>query len=323
MRMIDRAAQTILERTGMRFQCDEALDKLERFGCKVDRSTCLVKIPTEISQQVIEQMRKGYRRADRPERMPVRFSHVRFRQNPHRVHTDFTVSAGGFSCFIHDLDGKRRTANRHDVLCAINMVNHLDEINYTGLCVSDQTLPAEHRPVVMAAELAKYTRKLGGIETFRKEDVRYIYDIAQVVSGSQAAFRTKPILVGYAEARSPLCFDRNMIEVFMEYLKLGVPQTVDTMTAGGTTAPVTAAAILAQGAAETIGPLVLAYAVCDDPVVGMDIIPSYADMSTGQFKYAGPDRCSLLMARIQLLSEYYGCPTGIHGCRTDSSMSVI
>jgi trimethylamine---corrinoid protein Co-methyltransferase len=318
MEQIDQAAQSILERTGIKINSPEALAYFRRFGCQVDEDPCLVKIPRQLSRQVVAKMKQDYLRPDRPERMPVRFSHVRFRPTEHKVHADFTVSTGGFCCFIHDLDGQRRPANRDDVLCAINMVNHLEQIDYSGLPVSDQTVPAEHRPVVMAAELAKWTRKLGGIETFSTADVRWIYEIGQVVAGSAEAFRRNPPLVGYAETRSPLCFDRNMVDVFLEYVKLGVPQTVDTMPAGGTTAPVTGAAILALGAAETLAAMALAYAVRDDAIVAMDITPSYADMQTGLFKYGGADRCNLLMARVQLLSEYYGCPTGVHGGKTDA-----
>jgi trimethylamine--corrinoid protein Co-methyltransferase len=318
MEQIDEAAQSILERTGIKIDSGEAIGYLKRFGCRVDEDTCLVKVPRELSRQVIAKMRQDYLRPDRPERVPVRFSHVRFRPTEHKVHADFTVSAGGFCCFIHDLQGCRRPAGRDDVRRAINMVNHLEQIDYTGLPVSDQSVPAAHRPVVMAAELVKWTRKIGGIETFSAADVRWIHEIAQVVAGSAEEFRRHPALIGYAETRSPLCFDRNMVEIFLEYLRLGVPQTVDTMPAGGSTAPVTAAGILALGAAETLAAMVLAYAVRDDAVVAMDLIPSYADMRTGLFKYAGGDRCNLLMARVQLLSEYYGCPTGVHGGKTDS-----
>ena len=35
----------------------------------------------------------------------------------------------------------------------------------------------------MAGELAKWTRKLGGIETFTASDVRWIHEIGQVVEG--------------------------------------------------------------------------------------------------------------------------------------------
>ncbi len=318
MEMIDDAALSILDRTGMIMRSVEALDLLERFGCRVDRSRFLVRFPRELTRGVVEKMRRDYARPDRPERMNVRFSHVRFRKIPHQVHSDFTVSAGGFVPFIYDLDGNRRTGNRHDVLCSINMVNHLRNIDLTGLPVSDQTVPARHRPVAMAAELARYTRKLGGIETFRKEDVPFLMEIARIVAGSDDEFRRFPILVGYAETRSPLCFDENMSDIFLSYLKLGVPQTVDCMPCGGTTAPVTTAGVLALGAAETIGAMTLAYALRDDAIVGVDITPSFADMTSGNYKYGGGDRCSLLMARIQLLSEYYGCPTGVHGGKTDS-----
>jgi trimethylamine--corrinoid protein Co-methyltransferase len=250
--------------------------------------------------------------------VPLRFSHVRFRKYPHQVHPDVTVSSGGFVPFIYDFAGVRRSGTAKDVLCSINMINHLDQIDLTGLPVSDQAVPAGKRPLVMAATLAKYTTKIGGIEAFEAADVPYLIAVAQIVAGSAAEFRKNPRLVGYAEVRSPLCFDENMAEIFMAYIKAGVPQTIDTMPCGGTTAPMTGAGVLALGAAETIAPMALAYAIDENAVVGMDINPSYADMSSGLYRYAGAERAQLLMARVQLLSEYYGCPCGVHGGKTDS-----
>ena len=318
MERIDDAAMKILEETGMVIQSDEALNLLEKAGCKVDRATHLVRFPRQVVREAVERMKCGFATPGRPERMPVRFSHVRFRSTPYEVHRDFTVSAGGFNCFLVDLGGAKRKATRDDVLCSLNMVNRLDQIDLSGLPVSDQGVPPDKRPIVMAATLAKYTTKLGGIETFRVEDVAPILDIAEVAAGSAEKFRAKPRLVGYAEIRSPLCFDRNMVDIFLEYVKRGVPQTVDTMPCGGTTAPVTAAGILALGTAETLAPVVLAYACREDAVVGVDVTPSYADMSSGIFKYSGADRWPLLMARVQLLAEFYGVPTGVHGGKSDS-----
>lgn len=318
MYRIDQAARKILEQTGMIIESEEALKYFKKTGCRVDAGSNRVYFPSSVTAEAVERMRKGYENLSRPERMAVRYSHVRFRKTPYRIHEDFTASCGGFCCFIHDLAGNRRPANRDDVLCAINMINHLDEISYTGLPIADQTIPAEIRPVVMAATLATYTRKLGGIETFDKRDIYWIREIAKIVSGSEEELQQHPILVGYAETRSPLCFDRNMVEIFMEYIKLGLPQTVDTMPAGGTTSPMTAAGILALGAAETLAAVVLGFAIREDAIVGMDINPSFTDMASGLFKYGGADRNHLLMARIQLLSEYYGCPTGVHGGKTNS-----
>ncbi len=319
MEALHAAAVKILETVGMRFASPEALEHLSRFGCRVEEPGSTVRFPPGLVNDCVERMRSAYRRPERlPERMAVRYSHIRFRAEPLRVHTDFTTSAGGFCAFIWDLEGRRRPANGQDVLKAVNLVNNLAHIDYTGLPVSDQSVPAPLRPVKMAGELAKYTRKLGGVETFKKEDVKYLIEIGRVVAGGEEELRKTPVLVGYAEARSPLAMDRNMTEIFMEYVRNGLPQTVDTMPNGGATAPVTAGGLLALAMAETLGPLVLGYAIDPEATLGVDIIPSYCDMSTGIFRYASAERLPLLAARVQLISEFYGCPSGVHGGKTDS-----
>lgn len=319
MERIHQAALSILQDVGMRIDSEAALEHLRRVGCRVYPEHMRVSFPRAVVQGCVDRMRRAYDDPARlPERMAVRYSHVRFRRETHRIHPDFTASAGGFCAFLLDLDGVRRPATLDDVRRSIGMVNGLLDIDYTGLPVSDQGTPAPLRPVAMAGELAKYTTKLGGVETFRKEDIPYLIDIGTVVKGSESALKQEPVLVGYAEARSPLCLDRNMAEVFMEYIARGFPQTLDTMPNGGATVPVTAAGNLAVAIAETLGGLVLAYSVDEDAVVGVDIIPSNADPSCGIFRYASGDRMPLLVARVQMISEYYGCPSGVHGGKTDS-----
>ncbi|MBN1396162.1 MAG: trimethylamine methyltransferase family protein [Pirellulales bacterium] len=319
MEKIHQSALTILEQVGMRMESEKALSYLKRVGCRVDESSFLVRFPRRVVQSYVDKMKADYAVENRfPEQMAVRYSHVRFRREKHRIHPDFTVSAGGFCCFIHDLDGTRRSATMDDVRRSIHLADRLEAIDYTGLPVSDQETPGPLRPVKMAAELAKYTTKFGGVETFKKEDVPYLIEIGSIVKGGLENLRREPILVGYAEARSPLCLDRNMVEIFMDYIERGFPQTLDTMPNGGATAPVTAAGLLALGIAETLGPMVLAYAIDENAVIGVDIIPSYCDMKSGLFRYATADRMPLLAARVQLITEYYGCPSGVHGLKTDS-----
>ncbi len=318
MERIHQGALTVLEDVGMKIDNDRALAYLQKAGARVDEARRVVKFERRLVQQCVDKMRADYASRSRPERMAVRYSHIRFRREPHRVHPDFTVSTGGFCCFILDLDGRRRPATMDDVHRAIHMVNRLDQIDYTGLPVADQSTPIDVRPVKMAAELAKHTTKLGGVETFKPEDIPYLIEIGQILRGDMQALRDEPVLVGYGEARSPLCMDNNMAEIFVEYIERGLPQTLDTMPCGGATAPVTLPGLLALGIAETLGGLVLGYAVRDDAVVGVDVIPSYCDMQTGVFHYGQFDRLPLLVARVQMISEYYGCPSGVHGGKTDS-----
>ena len=318
METIHRNALRILAEIGMKIDHDGALDYLASVGCKIDRDTRQVKFPEEITQQFVDKMRSDFTAREYPERMSVRYSHIRFKKEPFRIHEDFTVSAGGFCVFIYDLDGNRRLATLQDTRDALKLVAQLDQIDHSGLPVAAQDVPLPIRPVMMAAELVKATDKLGGIEALNPFDIDYICRIGEVVRGGREALKRNPILIGYAEARTPLALDNNMAEVFIEYIKRGMPQSLDTMPNAGATAPMNPAGVLALGIAETLAGMILAYSVDENACVLVDIIPSYCDMSTGIFKYAGAERASLLGARIQMISEYYGCPSGVHGGKTDS-----
>ena len=319
MALIHSSALRILDEIGMRIDCHEALDYLEAAGCRADRDSMAVRFPQEVVQGAVQRMRTAFADPQRiPQKMAVRYSQIYFSTMPHRVHADFAANAGGFCMFIYDLEGRRRRATMEDVRRSIRLADALENVDFLGLPVSAQEVPYAMRPVVMAAELVKNTPKLGGIEAFDALDVHLISRIGEVVAGSAAALRRNPILVGYAEARSPLCIDRNMAEILIEYVKRGLPQSLDTMPNGGATAPVTSAGTLALGIAETLGGLVLGLAVDPNAVMSIDVTPALADMRTMLYPYAGVERMPLLAARVQMISEYYGCPGGAHGGKTDA-----
>ncbi len=315
---IHRNARRILAEIGMQIDHDEALDYLKAFGCRIDRDKRRARFPEEVTEGCVARMRRAFAACRWPQEMAVRYSRVSFQSGAFGVHPDFTVSAGGYCVFIFDERGVRRPATLADTRRALKLAHQLDQVAYTGLPVAAQDVPLPVRQVRMAAELVKATDKYGGIETLTPFDIEYVCRIGEVVRGGREALRRRPILVGYAEARTPLCLDGNMCEVMIEYVRRGLPQSLDTMPNAGATAPIHPAGALALGAAETLAGLALAYAVDPEAVVTLDITPSFADMRTGLFKYAGAERLSLLGARIQMISEYYGCPSGVHGGKTDA-----
>ena len=324
MDTLHQSALRVLERTGMWIDHPQALEYLRAAGCHVDIDRRSAKFPPEVVEAAVARMRRNFQDPNHwPKRMSMRYSQVRFDAQPFGIHQDFTVSAGGFCCFVWDLQGQRRYATLVDVRESLKLAEQLDQIAYTGLPCSAQEIPAHLRPVKMAAELVKATRKHGGIETFRREDVRYVARIGEIVAGSREAHRRDPILVGYAEARTPLCIDRPMADVMLAHLELGLPQSLDTMPSGGASAPMSAAGTLLVGLAETLGGLVLGYAVDPNATMTIDLTPGYCDMRSMHFGYAGPERMPLLAARVQLVSEYYGCPSGIHGGKTDACLPGI
>ena len=319
MEAIHQAALRILDETGMWIDSEEALNYLSAYGCQVDYDARKARFPSDLVQSSVDKMRRNYADPNRiPQRMSVRYSELYFSTRPYQVRTDFTTNAGGFCVFIYDLEGVRRRANMEDVRASIRLADALPNIDFMGLPVSAQEVPAVMRPVVMAAELVKMTKKLGGVEAFDRSDVGYITRIAEIAAGGPRELRENPILVGYAEARSPLCLDRNMAEIMIDYIKAGMPQSLDTMPNAGATAPTTSAGCLAMGIAETLGGLILGYAVDPHAIMSVDVCPSKVDMRTGLFTYSSPERMPLLAANMQMIAEYYGCPSGTHGGKTDA-----
>jgi len=323
METIHRSALRILAEVGMVIDHDEALDHLEGAGCTVDREKRHVSFPQEVVQKQVDRMRADYAARTSPEGMSVRYSHVRYRAGEFKVREDFTVNAGGYCVFIYDLDGRRRPATLQDTRDALKLIDRLDNITHTGLPVAAQDVPLPVRQVTMAAELVKATSKHGGIEALSKFDIEYICRIGELVQGGAEELRARPILVGYAEAKTPLTVDENMCDIMIEYVKRGLPQSLDTMPNAGATSPMNPAGTLALGMAETLGGLVLAYSVDENAVVSVDVTPSFCDMSTGLFRYASAERVPLIGARIQMISEYYGCPSGVHGGKTDACIPGV
>ena len=333
MELLHESAIRVLEEIGMRVQNPEALGVLRDAGCNVNSERETVKFPRDVVENSIAEMRKdfipltrtpqnsGGLRFEKP--VPMRYTAMYFTTMPPRIRSNFDVNTGGFTLFVHDLNGMRRPAQLQDVRDSVRLADALENINLVGLpCVAND-VPPSLRPVVMAAELVKLTRKIGGVEAWSVKDVEYLSLIAEVVAGGNDALLKQPVLVGYGEVRSPLIIDNNMAAVFMESLKRGFPQSLDTMPAGGTTAPATSAGTLTLGLAETLGGLTLAYAVRKDAIVSIDICPTLTDMRNLIYPYSGADRIPLVTAAMQMLTQYYGRPGGCHGGKTDACVPGV
>lgn len=319
MEKLHLSALHILEEVGMKIEHPEALDYLEKSGCIVNRNTNLVKFPRNVVENAINKMRKDYTLTDRNGIVPpMRYTEMYLSTIPKGINHNFTVNAGGFPSYVLDLDGKRRPATMQDVIDSIRLADALENIDLIGLPCSAQEIPHQMRPIVMTAELIKNTSKPGGIEAWTKADIKYITEMALVLRGSMEELKKKPFLIGYGEVRSPLCMDYNMCEIFIEYVKMGMPQSFDTMPSSGSTAPASTAGTLALGLAETLFGLVLGYAIDENAWVSIDMNPSLTDMRTMVFPYAGADRIPMMAAANQMMRDYYGRPGGCHACKTDA-----
>lgn len=324
MKALHQTAVRILSEVGMRIDHLDALEYLHGAGCKVEKGSRTVLFPPNLIERSAARMRTQFAGAARySERIPMRYTAMYFSTFPRRVRSNYDANTGGFVPYVLPIEGARRQATTQDVRDSIRLADALPNIDLVGLPCATQEVSPKLRPIVMAAELVKLTSKIGGIETFSPTDIDYLARIAEVVRGGEQEVRRRPVLIGYGEAKSPLVIDQNMATIFVEYIKRGFPQSLDTMPAGGTTAPATSAATLALGLAETLGALTLAYAIDPDAVISLDINPTLTAMDTMLFPYAGADRIPLVTAAMQMLSDFYGRPGGCHGGKTDACVPGV
>jgi trimethylamine--corrinoid protein Co-methyltransferase len=208
MDAIHGAALDILAETGMWIDSDEALDHLAGYGCSVNSATRRVRFPRAVTQDAVDHMRRQYADPARiPARMSVRYSEIYFSTRPYQVHADFTTNTGGFCVFIYDLEGRRRPATLEDTRACIRLADALPNIDYMGLPVAAQDVPPVMRPVMMAAELVK----AHGNWRWRSSTAGRGFVTHRGIAAGSPEMPSNPILVGYSEARSPLCIDRNMV----------------------------------------------------------------------------------------------------------------
>ncbi len=324
MELIHNSALKVLEEVGMKIDHPEALDYLEEYGCSVQKNSRTVRFPNLLVEETIEKMRKDFSLTDREGKVsPMRYTQMHLSTVPKVLKNSFVCNAGGFPSFVVDLDGKKREATMNDVVDSIRLADALENIDLVGIPCAAKEIPHIMRPIVMTAELIKNTSKPGGIEAWNKNDIHYITEMALVLRASMNELKKKPFLIGYGETRSPLCLDKSMCEIFMQYVKMGLPQSLDTMPCAGTTAPATSAGTLVQGLAETITGLILGYAIDESAWVSIDMNPSLTDMQTMIFPYSGADRIPLLAASNQMMRDYYGRPGGSHGGKTDACFPGI
>jgi trimethylamine--corrinoid protein Co-methyltransferase len=118
---------------------------------------------------------------------------------------------------------------------------------------------------------------------------------------------------------SPFSFEPNRVDVLLEMCRFGHPFQIYTIPSTGTTSPVTLAGTLALMAAELLSGLVLTQLVNPGVPVRLMGYGGTADMRTGEFTFASPEKTLMAGALAQML-RYYGVPQGVHGSTTRANV---
>jgi len=297
----------VLEYTGLDVYHDEARDILEKAGAWVDGLR--VRLPSYLVRRSLEMAPRSFTIFAR-DGNPEHNIHI----GPGRAHF-----GPGPTCpnFIDMETLERRPYVKSDVPIVAKTVDALPNIDF---CESLGTVNDVHHELGALYEFAGMfpnTSKPIVAWSYDHFDSSGIHEIAVAEAGGQTAFEQRPNYVHYCEPLSPLVSTFEAIDKLIFAARHRVPLIFTPCPIAGGTAPVTAAGIITEGAAESWMGLTLAQAIQPGLPFFMGGVYSVMDMSSMILAYGAPE-LPLMMAGITELAHFASLPLWQTGGVTDS-----
>ncbi len=297
----------VLEYTGLDVYHDEARDILQKAGAWVD--DIRVRIPSYLVRRSLEMA-------------PRSFTIFARDGNPrHDIHIGPGLAYFGPGPtppnFIDIETLERRPFTRSDARIVAQVVDALPNIDF---CESLGTISDVHVDLAASYEFAEMfpnTSKPIVAWSYGWDDSADIHKIAVAEAGGQEAFEKRPNYIHYCEPLSPLVSTFEALDKLIFAARHRVPLIFTPCSIAGGTAPVTAAGIITQAAAESWMGCVLAQTIRPGLPFFMGGVLSVMDMKAMIYSYGAPE-LSLMMAGITELAHYAGIPLWQTGGCTDS-----
>jgi trimethylamine--corrinoid protein Co-methyltransferase len=304
-----RGVLHVLEYTGLDVHHDEARDILKTAGAWVDGLR--VRIPSYLVRHSLQLAPRSFTLFAR-DGNPKHDIHI----GPGRAYF-----GPGPTCpnFIDVETLERRPYVNSDVPIVAKVVDALPNIDF---CESLGTVSDVRHDLGALYEFAGMfpnTSKPIVAWSYDEYDSAGIHKIAVAEAGGQAAFERRPNYVHYCEPLSPLVSTKEALEKLIFAAKHRIPLVFTPCPIAGGTAPVTAAGIIIQAAAESWMGLTIAQAIQPGLPFIMGGVLSVMDMSSIVLAYGAPE-LSLMMAGITELAHFAGLPLWQTGGCTDSKI---
>ncbi len=298
------ATLQILERTGVAFECQEALDILANAGADVSNPD-RVKIPSYLVEQAIRtapRMITLYSREGEPAIVLNGTTGSHFGAQPDSVD------------IIDPYTRQRRSYYIADIADSARVIDALPNIEWSYLATGHVTIPGVIADKISLLQFILNSSKPVIAEMASVSSLREMIDLCSIVAGGEEQLRKKPFFGGSSEPVSPLVQGKDAMEKSLLCAEKGLPNVVYGMPMAGTTVPATFAGCLAIANAEVLSQLVvLQFKHPGAPVIGGSIT-SIMDMKTTIFSYGAPE-LTLMVGALAELYHYYEIPFfGTAGC---------
>lgn len=311
IRRIHEATLEVIEKVGVRFPSEQALDIWAANGATVDRATSIVKVPAHIIEAALRTAPPAYTLAARnpAQDLPLDGHHV-------NIGTD--------GCGIEVLDPftlEVRRSSLKDVGDIARVADALDQVNFHWVAVSAQdTDPATRTLEELLAVWRNSTKHVQTETVVNAEDARTAIEMASIIAGGRDVLRQRPVLSLMQCTISPLAHDGGPIEASLVAAEAGIPVGFMTMASCAFSGPATIAGSLVVGNAEVISALALMQLAHPGSPVYYAAAQTAMDLRSGAYTGGGPEDF-LFGAATNELADFYNVPLSMGAFATGDKRS--
>jgi len=311
IRRIHEATLEVIEKVGVRFPSEQALDIWAAHGAAVDRATSIVKVPAYVIETALRKAPPAYTLAARnpAQDLPL---------DGHHVH----VATDG--CGIEVLDPwtlEVRRSSLKDVGDIARVADALDQVGFHWVAVSAQDIdPAVRTHEELLAVWRNSTKHVQTETVVTAEDARTAIAMAAAVAGGRDVLRARPVLSLMQCTISPLAHDGGPIEASLVAAEAGVPVGFMTMASCAFSGPATIAGSLVVGNAEVITAMALMQLAHPGSPVYYAAAQTAMDLRSGAYTGGGPEDF-LFGAATNELADFYNVPLSMGAFATGDKRS--
>ena len=307
MEKIHQESLRILTENGLKYLDREGLEILADVGAKVDFDSQMARLPADLVEDSLRKTPSSFNLYDRNGELAM----VMEGYNTY-------YGGGGFATYFDDYDAKAiRYCNREDMKNQFILGDALSNYEFMhGNCYPADVPRVTSDRYMWAIGFTNQTKHLI-IDTYGRDSIKDVIDMAVAIRGSFEELQQHPIFCIDATTLSPLTIDKNQVQHLIEAARTKLPVACHAGAIGGGTAPVSLAGIITQCNAEVLGAITLVQQTSPNTPFLAGSWARHLDMKKGNL-VLGSAEFSLMVAAHAQMGKFYNIPTRGGGLLTDA-----
>ena len=301
---VHQASLDLLE-NGIQVKSDAAREIFHGHGCRIEKSSGLVKIPAHVAESAIQSVPSQFLLAGRTQTNDILIQNGR---------TYFTATSGSTS-YIDPHSRRKRQPIQKDLTDCVRLMDATPEMDIVNRVLVPGDVNVESVALHQLAAVLCHSSKPAMCSSGNEAVINAAIEMAGTVAGGRKALKERPLMTVMASPISPLTLADECCDTIIAGVAAGLPVSIAVSAIGGASAPITMAGLLVVHNTDILAGIILAQLAAAGSPVLYSNYSGLLDMKSGLMSYGSPSVAVMNMA-VSQMAGYYGIPwygTGLAG----------